>query len=307
MPVPNLRRIRPWMVGTALAAIVVIGASTIVWTFTSRTHGHTFVADGVRLHYTDEGSGTPVVLLHGFAVNADLNWRLPGLTDTLSRGFRVISLDLRGHGLSSKPHDSKQYGMNMALDVVALLDHLKIQRAHLVGYSLGGIIALKLATTHPERFTTVSNLAAGWEDPEDSKMLAALDGIAATLESGEGVPPLSVFLSGDRKEPSFMHNLWVRFVSEYLNDGKALAAMIRGLRGLAVQAEALAGIPIPICSIAGDRDPMKFGIEAMTGKIADHTVFFVEDADHLQATRSPMLAAELQNFLRVHSGSPQTL
>jgi pimeloyl-ACP methyl ester carboxylesterase len=124
-------------------AIAVSGLALLVacaaWWITDRVEGHYFESGGVRLHFTDEGSGPPVVLLHGFAVNADLNWRLPGVTQALTPEFRVISLDLRGHGLSGKPHEPEQYGRLMADDVIALLDHLGIEKAHVVGYSLGGI------------------------------------------------------------------------------------------------------------------------------------------------------------------------
>lgn len=285
-----------------LVVITGVAGTGIWWGLIHRVEGRYFDAGAVRLHYTDEGSGEPVVLLHGFAVNADLNWRLPGLTAALSDEFRVIAMDLRGHGLSDKPHEAEHYGMAMANDVVALLDHLEIERVHLVGYSLGGLIALKLATTHPDRLITVSPLGAGWEDPDDSQFLAAMDGIADALESGQGVPPLSASLGGEREKPSVLHTLWVKLVTGYLNDGRALAAMVRGINGLTLDEGELTRIPTPVCSIVGDQDSMKLGVDAMVGKVPDHTVVFVEGADHLQATSSPVLSETLLTFLRAHSG-----
>jgi len=289
-------------IGAAIVAVVMlVSAVGGVWWLTRRVEGSYFDSEGVRIHFTDEGSGEPLVLLHGFAVNADLNWRLPGLTEALAREFRVISMDLRGHGLSGKPHDPELYGDAMAEDVIALLDHLGIEKAHLAGYSLGGIITLKLATTHPDRLLSASPLGAGWENPEDSSFLVALAGIAAALESGRGVPPLSASLGGDREAPGFLHTIWVRIMTGYLNDGRALAAMVGGIRGLTVEREAVGRISVPVCSIVGTRDPMKAGVDAMVGVVPDHTVVFIEGADHLQATRSPALARALREFLRTHS------
>jgi pimeloyl-ACP methyl ester carboxylesterase len=278
----------------AVAAIVGLG-----W-LTRRVEGSHFDSQGVRIHFTDEGSGTPLVLLHGFAVNADLNWRLPGLTEVLAREFRVISMDLRGHGLSGKPHEPELYGEAMAEDVIALLDHLGIEKAHLAGYSLGGVITLKLATTHPERLLSASPLGAGWENPEDSTFLVALAGIAEALESGRGVPPLAASLGGDREAPGFLHTIWVRIMTGWLNDGPALAAVVRGVGGLTIDREALRRISVPVCSIVGTRDPMKPGVDAMVGVVPDHTVVFLEGADHLQAPRSADLAKALLEFLRGH-------
>ena len=86
------------MIAVSVLALVV-GAA---WWLTERVEGRYFDSDGVRLHFTDEGFGPPVILLHGFAVNADLNWRLPGVTQALTPEFRVISLDLR-EGLRQWP------------------------------------------------------------------------------------------------------------------------------------------------------------------------------------------------------------
>ena len=131
------------VITVALVAVLAAVIGLTLFVVTKRVEGAYFTSRGVTLHYTDEGRGPPVVLLHGFAVNSDLNWRLPGITADLAQDHRVISLDLRGHGLSDKPHLSEGYGLEMAVDVVALLDHLQIDRAQLVGYSLGGFIALK--------------------------------------------------------------------------------------------------------------------------------------------------------------------
>lgn len=104
----------------------------------------TLDSKGVKISYFIEGKGTPVVLLHGLYSSAKINWELPGITALLSKDFQVISLDMRGHGASDKPTGADDYGVEMVEDVVRLMDHLKIKKAHIVGYSMGGIVAVKL-------------------------------------------------------------------------------------------------------------------------------------------------------------------
>ena len=241
------------------------------------------------------------MLLHGFAVQSDLNWRLPGITRVLAPDFQLIALDLRGHGRSDKPHQPEQYGSEMTADVIRLLDHLKIDRAHVVGYSLGGFVALKLATLHPARLISVSALGAGWESPENSTFLSALSGIATALEEGRAVPPLAGNLGPEREKPGRLHTLWVQFMTRYLNDGKALAAMIRAIEGIPLQRDELTRISVPVLSVVGGRDPLAPGVEAMKGLIPDHEIVTVRSADHLQAVRSPKLIDALRGFLMAHS------
>src|SRR5262245_18097621 len=108
-----------------------------------------FDSNGVKIHYRIWGNGDPIVLVHGFTASIDANWVQPGIVDALSKDFKVIALDLRGQGKSDKPHDPAAYGEQMGEDVIRLMDHLKIEKAHIVGYSLGGFTTLKLVTLHP--------------------------------------------------------------------------------------------------------------------------------------------------------------
>jgi len=263
-----------------------------------RTPGEFFEASGVRLHYTDEGRGEPVVLAHGFAVNADLNWRLPGLIDKLTPHYRVIALDLRGHGLSGKPHEAVSYGVEMAQDLVRLLDHLHIEKAHLVGYSLGGFIALKAAVTHPQRWRSIAVLGAGWENPEASGFLRVIGKMKEDLQAGRGIEPQAVSLGGEPPAPTTQHRWWVVAMTRWFNDQQALIAMMDGLPDLAVSEEQLRAIELPVLSMAGGNDPLAKGVEAMVGKIEDHRVIILPGADHLRAVTHPFFAPALLDFLR---------
>src|SRR5437868_6302884 len=101
--------------------------------------GAFFDSNGVKIHYMDTGEGTPVMLIHGFTHSLAQDWETPGTIAALQHsGYRVIALDCRGHGESDKPHEVTKYGLEMVQDVIRLLDHLHIEHAHIVGYSMGG-------------------------------------------------------------------------------------------------------------------------------------------------------------------------
>jgi len=118
--------------------------------------------DGLRLFYQDEGDGRTVVLLHGFAADTNVNYVRSGILDLLlDEGYRVVTLDARGPGLSSKPTDSEAYADDaMKRDVVALFDHLGLDDVLLVGYSMGAHLALRLAPDEA-RITAVVLLGIG--------------------------------------------------------------------------------------------------------------------------------------------------
>ncbi|HEY2840657.1 MAG TPA: alpha/beta hydrolase [Pirellulales bacterium] len=132
-------------------------------------------SDGVKIHYLESGAGVPVVLIHGYTGTAEGNWFSNGVAAALSKKHRVIAIDCRGHGDSEKPHDPEKYGPQMAKDVVELMDHLKIEKAHVHGYSMGGFIVTQLLATQPSRFITASYGGSGVPevDPEQKAKVPA--------------------------------------------------------------------------------------------------------------------------------------
>lgn len=105
-----------------------------------------FDSKGVRIRFIEQGQGAPIVLIHGYTGTLERHWINPGVFTDLSKDHRVIAIDCRGHGKSGKPADPKAYGPEMGQDIVRLLDHLKISRAHVVGFSMG---AIKSEVVHP--------------------------------------------------------------------------------------------------------------------------------------------------------------
>jgi pimeloyl-ACP methyl ester carboxylesterase len=111
-------------------------------------------SDGVRIHYITLGrEGSWVVLIHGYTDTAQRMWFSTGIAQALAINHRVVALDNRNHGQSDKPEPN---GTGRAEDVIELMDHLNIQKAHIHGYSMGGMITARLLASHPGRFITAA-------------------------------------------------------------------------------------------------------------------------------------------------------
>jgi pimeloyl-ACP methyl ester carboxylesterase len=151
-----------------LSLTVALGACRLAGA-AGPTDGYFTASDGVKIHYLEAGksTGTPVILIHGFSGTANGNWFLNGIADALAAKHRVIAIDCRGHGKSDKPHDPKKYGPQMSADVIELMDHLKIDKAHIHGYSMGGAITGQLLAKHPDRFLTASFGGSGIREVDD--------------------------------------------------------------------------------------------------------------------------------------------
>jgi pimeloyl-ACP methyl ester carboxylesterase len=155
-------------------------------------------SDGVKIHYFELGTGgTPVILIHGYTANAEGKWLKSGIAQTLAKNHRVIAVDARGHGKSDKPHDPAKYGPRMAADVVELMDHLKISKAHIHGYSMGGSMLQQILARHPQRLITAIFGGSGPQEtdpkwiaqvPKDEEPPAANDPNAPRGENWSSYP-----------------------------------------------------------------------------------------------------------------------
>lgn len=266
---------------------------------TSRAEEGSFDSNGVQIHYLDEGKGEPVVLIHGFVVNAQWQWGVPGIIRALAKDHRVIALDVRGHGRSDKPTDTKKYGTEMVEDVVRLLDHLKIQKAHVVGYSMGAIIAGKLLATHPDRLLSATLGGAG-VIPEEIKLPPFVEKLADSLEHGEGIGPLLTALTppGKPEPPKATIQLMSRVaVGER---GKVLAAVARSWKTLAVPKEQLKANKVPTLALVGSDDPLKENFTLIKDDMANLKVIVIDGANHMNTFRKPLFIQSLRKFLAEH-------
>ena len=258
-----------------------------------------FDSNGVKIHYTDEGQGEPVLLIHGFIADITINWTIPGTRKALAQDYRVIAIDNRGHGLSDKPHDADKYGLEMVEDAVRLLDHLKIEKAHVVGYSMGGIITLKLVATHPERLRTVTLGGAGWMREAD----LAGDTFADALEKNGD---LSQFINGlvapGKPKLSDQQMKLITTMIASLNDMQALAAVARGWKKLVVTEQELEAIRVPTLALVGANDFVKPKVDNLQGRVPELKTVIIPDADHLAAFSSPLFIENLKAFLDQHRG-----
>jgi pimeloyl-ACP methyl ester carboxylesterase len=263
-----------------------------------------FDSNGVKIHYIVEGQGEPVVLIHGFTGSIQPQWGLPGIIKALSQDYQVIALDNRGHGRSDKPHDPKQYGPEMAGDVIRLLDHLKIPKAHLVGYSMGGFMTDYLIMTYPDRAITATLGGAGWSKPNDDR-LSFMTELGDSLDAGKGIGPLITQLTpAGRPKPSEEYIDAINKMVMLNNDPKALAACIRGMRGLAVTEEKLRANKVPTLAIIGELDPLKAGVDELAKVMPGLKVDVIDGADHMTAFAKPQFVNDLKDFLDSHSRTP---
>ena len=232
------------------ALMMICACSSAAW-------GNEFNANGVRIHYVDAGQGEPVILVHGLYSSAFINWQMPGTFKELARHYRVIAFDNRGHGQSGKPQGRDQYGVEMCNDIVRLMDHLHIAKAHVVGYSLGGFIVMKLLTLHPERVST------------------AVLGGAAWLKAG-----------------SPLDKLWL--VMPLRGRQIVPAACLRGVSDLGTSAEEVQAVRVPVTIIVGDKDPCRLMYVEPLQKIRpDWPVYTIANAGHMDCIVMPQFKEQL--------------
>ncbi len=283
------------MFRAVLTALLALAAFAGAWAQGEAATRSFTATDGVEIHYQVEGRGDPVVLLHGITGTAASNWGAAGIVGRLAEEFQVIAVDQRGHGKSGKPHDAESYGERMALDVVDLLDHLRLQQANVVGYSMGGFIAMKLIALAPDRLMSAVIGGAGWPSPE-LRDEAMFDALAASLEAGKGGGPLVEFLwpGDDPPTPEQVQPIGQAMVAS--NDQKALAAVVRGMAGLDVSAELLRVNKVPTLNIIGSDDPLKPNADALVGVMKEHRLHVIEGANHMNTLTNPEFTDTVRAF-----------
>jgi pimeloyl-ACP methyl ester carboxylesterase len=248
---------------------------------------HKFNSDSVEIAFDDVGQGEPVLLIHGFASNGRVNWVDTGWVKTLvDGGFRAIIMDNRGHGESEKLYNPDLYSAaEMAEDARRLLDHLKIPRAHVMGYSMGARIAAFLTIAHPSRVGAA--VFAGLA----SRMIMGVGGgpeIAKALEASSLLDVTDVSARTFRV-----------FAEQTRGDLKALAACIKSSR-VKITAEMLATIKIPVLVVVGEKDDVAGEIGPLLAAIPGATGVTLPKRNHMNAVGDRQYKEAVLTFLGAH-------
>ena len=243
-----------------------------------------FDHDGVEIAFLDEGEGEPIVLVHGFASNKEVNWVGPGWVTALTRaGRRVIVLDNRGHGASGKLYDPAAYhSAVMAEDARALIDHLGLPTADVMGYSMGARITAFLALSHPSRVRS-----------------AVLGGLGIRLVEGVGLPDtiaeaLEAPSLADVVDPTAY--MFRAFAEQTRSDLRALAACLRGSRQTLSRAD-VGRIAVPVLVAVGTTDQIAGSPEELAALIPGARALAIPDRDHMLAVGDRAFKAAVATFL----------
>jgi pimeloyl-ACP methyl ester carboxylesterase len=223
----------------------------------------TFNSNGVKIAYFTEGKGEPVVLIHGWLSSAGINWALPEISGQLAKNYQVIALDVRGHGLSDKPEKEAAYGLELVEDVKRLLDHLKIKKAHIVGYSMGGFIAAKFISKHPDRVLSGTLCGSGW--------------------LRDGSVEQKVFAAGGK-------------------DKKPAGLCFQSVAKLALTEDEIKKIKVPVTLLIGEKDVLKLAYVDPLAKLRkDWPVVEIKDGDHISCVAKEQFRDEIAVWLRKNS------
>ena len=245
---------------------------------------------GLSIAYDDilsgDGAAGCVLLVHGFATNRSENWRRLGWYGAFERkGYRVVALDLRGHGQSDKPHDPAAYdGEVMSADIIALMDHLELGQVDLMGYSMGAHLALRVALTHPNR---VANLILGGVGARVLHPAPSADGMTMgeALRADDPAAIADPILRGFRQ-----------FAENQGEDRLALAAC-GDARGGGLGAEELARLRVPTLVVAGALDEIAGDPQILADAIPGAKSVSLPACDHFTAIPHALFKAAVFDFL----------
>jgi pimeloyl-ACP methyl ester carboxylesterase len=238
----------------------------------------------VEIAYLDEGQGDPIVLIHGFASNREVNWVYPGWVSTLTgAGRRVIALDNRGHGESTKLYEPPDYHTGkMAEDARALLDHLKIGQADVFGYSMGARITAFLAAAHPDRVRSVILGGLGYK---------LIDGVGLPESIAEALEAPSLAELIDPTARTFR-----AFADQTKSDRRALAACIRGSRQV-MTVDEVSKIAAPALVAVGTRDDVAGPAGKLAAVMRNARALDIPGRDHMLAVGDKSFKTAVLQFL----------
>lgn len=244
-----------------------------------------FQSDGVEIAYEVTGDGDPVLLAHGFASNARVNWVDTGWVRFLERaGYRVITFDFRGHGASAKLYDQALYAQpHMPEDMRRLLDHLHVERADVMGYSMGARMTAFLALRHPAR---VRSAIFGGLGINMVRGLGGTQEIAGALEA-DG--------AADVEHPT--GRVFRAFAQQTRSDLKALAACMRSARA-SLTAEMVARFACPVLIVVGSADSIGGSASELAQLIPGARAIEIPERDHMRTVGDRRYKEGVLEFLK---------
>lgn len=243
--------------------------------------------NGVRIHYHVEGEGPLLVLQHGFTSSLQ-NWYAYGYVEALKSDYRLILVDARGHGESDKPYDSKEYELKLRVgDVTSVLDELEIDKAHYLGYSMGGRIGFGIARHAPER---VYSLIIGGMHPYESGGNASIPDRVELLKKG-----IEAYVANSEAQSGPIDP--ERKARLLANDAEALIAATAAPRG--VSGDVLATMTMPCLLYVGEADGFYTGAKECVQHIPDAAFVSFPGLDHGQTSRgSDVVLPHVTGFLQ---------
>lgn len=240
--------------------------------------------DNLEIACLDEGDGFPVLLIHGFASTKEVNWVNTGWVKALlAAGFRVIAIDNRGHGASTKFYAPGDYALSkMALDAMLVLDALQVERCHVAGYSMGARIASTLAIEHGNRLGRVVLSGNGWNMVEGS---------------GDWTPVRDALLASSLAEVTDQRGRAFRiFADQTGSDRRALAACVEGVRQL-VPLEGLKRVANETLVAIGTQDEIAGSGEKLVAEMPNASYLPIPGRDHMRAVGDRVHVSGAVEFL----------
>jgi len=258
------------------------------------------VGDGLHLHVDSSVGATPVLMLHGFTGSSE-TWA--PLRDALGDGFATLAVDLPGHGTSGAPDDPGRYALGrLAADLTRVLDAFGVERATVLGYSLGARAALRFALDHPRRVAALvlEGVSPGIVDPAERSARRASDAVLADAIEREGV---AAFVDLWEQWPLFATQAALPQATREGLRAQRLANRPRGLanslRGAGAGAEApvvkqLPTVSAPTLLIAGALDAKYVALgRLMESSMPQARLSVVEGAGHAVHLEQPAAFASL--------------
>ncbi len=272
-----------------LWAITLLVAVSTVSAFAGEpAHGYFTTSDDIKIHYVQSGdSGSHVVLIHGYTGSAEGNWYRNGIAEALAKSHRVVAIDCRNHGMSDKPTPR---GPGKAEDVIEMMDHLGIEKAHIHGYSMGGGITGRLLASHPERFITASFGGSGIRE-RDAELAAAAEAL-----DPEGTDPDEAKTLRALRIRSAMDNGMSREEAEAAAENpppRRRSAASRGPRTSGLDID-LTKVNVPVLAINGEFDRPYSKTQRMWRELNDFTNVVLPGKSHLTAIAYPYIPKEYE-------------